>query len=137
MKSIEPGSDEYKEEGILFVRVSDMSKFEITDPEICLSENIIDNVFNLFPKKDTILFSKDGSVGIAYKMENDASTIAISRAFLEYSTSSFDFLRAVNDSLIFCANSSCFLISSSGISTFSISDGFQCFIIAPLESLSA
>ncbi len=78
MKSIEPGSDEYKEEGILFVRVSDMSKFEITDPEICLSENIIDNVFNLFPKKDTILFSKDGSVGIAYKMENDASIITSS-----------------------------------------------------------
>lgn len=78
MKSIEPGSDEYKEEGIPFIRVSDMSKFEIREPEICLSENITDNVLNLLPKKDTILFSKDGSVGIAYKMENDAKIITSS-----------------------------------------------------------
>lgn len=78
MKSIEPGSDEYKEEGIPFVRVSDMSKFDITEPGICLSENVIDNAKELFPKKDTILFSKDGSVGIAYKMENDARIITSS-----------------------------------------------------------
>ena len=59
-KSIEPGSEAYKEEGIPFVRVSDISKYEITPPEIFLSHDIVEDVEALFPKKDTILFSKDG-----------------------------------------------------------------------------
>ena len=74
-KSIEPGSEAYQDEGIPFVRVSDVSKYEITSPEIYLSHNIVENVEVLFPKKDTILFSKDGSVGIAYKLEHDEDII--------------------------------------------------------------
>lgn len=74
-KSIEPGSDSYKDEGIPFVRVSDVSKYEITSPEIYLSHDVVENVAALFPKKDTILFSKDGSVGIAYKLERDEDII--------------------------------------------------------------
>ena len=30
---------------------------------------------NLFPRKDTILFSKDGSIGIAYKVREDMTAI--------------------------------------------------------------
>lgn len=74
-KSIEPGSDAYKDEGIPFIRVRDVSKHEITSPEIYLSQDIVENVKELFPKKDTILFSKDGSVGIAYKLEHDEDII--------------------------------------------------------------
>ena len=74
-KSIEPGSDAYQDEGIPFVRVSDVSKFEVLEPELFLPDNIIDNTELLFPKKDTILFSKDGSVGIAYKVEEDMRII--------------------------------------------------------------
>lgn len=74
-KSIEPGSEAYKEEGIPFVRVSDISKYEITPPEIFLSHDIVEDVEALFPKKDTILFSKDGSVGIAYKLERDEDIV--------------------------------------------------------------
>lgn len=74
-KSIEPGSDAYADDGIPFVRVSDMNKYEITDPEIKLDPKSITSPEKLFPKKDTILFSKDGSVGIAYKVENDMSFI--------------------------------------------------------------
>ncbi len=74
-KSIEPGSDVYCDDGIPFVRVSDVTKFGITDPEIHLPENIVPDPEKLYPKKNTILFSKDGSVGIAYKMENDAAVI--------------------------------------------------------------
>lgn len=74
-KSIEPGSDSYKDKGIPFVRVSDVSKYEITSPEIYLSHDVVENVAALFPKKDTILFSKDGSVGIAYKLERDEDII--------------------------------------------------------------
>lgn len=74
-KSIEPGSEAYQDEGVPFVRVSDISKYEITPPEIYLSQNIVKNAESLFPKKDTILFSKDGSVGIAYKIERDEDII--------------------------------------------------------------
>ena len=74
-KSIEPGSDAYQDKGIPFVRVSDVSKFEISKPEIHLSEENIQNVSELYPKKDTILFSKDGSVGIAYKIDKDEKMI--------------------------------------------------------------
>lgn len=74
-KSIEPGSETYKDEGIPFVRVSDISKYEITSPEIYLSYDVLENVDALYPKKDMILFSKDGSVGIAYKLERDEDIV--------------------------------------------------------------
>lgn len=74
-KSIEPGSDAYQNEGIPFVRVSDVSKFEVSEPELFLPDDVIENAESLFPKKDTILFSKDGSVGIAYKVEEDMRII--------------------------------------------------------------
>lgn len=74
-KSIEPGSEAYKSEGLPFVRVSNVSKYGITPPEIHLSPDVVENVEALFPKKDTILFSKDGSVGIAYKLESNENII--------------------------------------------------------------
>lgn len=77
-KSIEPGSDAYCDTGIPFVRVSDISKFEITKPEIHLTNNFAENIEMLYPKKDTILFSKDGSVGIAYKVKQDETFVTSS-----------------------------------------------------------
>lgn len=74
-KSIEPGSEVYVEDGIPFVRVSDVSKFEISEPEVKLRNDILPNPEVLFPQKDTILLSKDGSVGIAYKVETSMSVI--------------------------------------------------------------
>ena len=74
-KSIEPGSDAYCDEGIPFVRVSDVTKYKIRNPEIKLSRDIVPDATTLFPCKDTILFSKDGSVGIAYKVERDMKVI--------------------------------------------------------------
>jgi type I restriction enzyme M protein len=76
-KSIEPGSDAYQTEGIPFIRVSDISKFGISQPEIHLDPKIY-NDETLKPKKDTILLSKDGSVGIAYKVEQDLDVITSS-----------------------------------------------------------
>ncbi|SFP93581.1 restriction endonuclease subunit S [Parafilimonas terrae] len=72
-KSIEPGSAAYMDEGIPFIRVADLSKFGLTETEIHLSP--IKELENLFLKKDTILLSKDGSVGIAYKMEEDMQAV--------------------------------------------------------------
>ena len=80
-KSIEPGSEYYQSDGVPFIRVSDISKFEIEDPEIHLPLDIVDNIEDLYPEKDTILFSKDGSVGIAYKVE-DRMEIITSGALL-------------------------------------------------------
>lgn len=74
-KSIEPGSDSYRNEGIPFVRVSDVTKYGIKDPSIKLPFNIVDKPAKLYPKENTILFSKDGSVGIAYKVEKDTEII--------------------------------------------------------------
>ncbi len=74
-KSIEPGSDYYGDEGIPFVRVSDITKYGISAPEIKLPVDVVPNVKSLYPQKDTILLSKDGSVGIAYKVERDLDVI--------------------------------------------------------------
>lgn len=72
-KSIEPGSDEYKDEGIPFLRVSNLTKFGLTDSNVFLDKKKYENL--LKPRKDTILFSKDGSIGIAYKAESDLDCI--------------------------------------------------------------
>ena len=73
-KSVEPGSEAYQDSGIPFVRVSDVTKFGISEPNIFLSPSDF-NLNELRPKKDTILLSKDGSVGIAYKIEEDMDCI--------------------------------------------------------------
>lgn len=67
-KSIEPGSDAYQETGVPFIRVSDLSKFGLSDTAIHLNAKDYRDVIR--PKKNTILLSKDGSVGIAYKVED-------------------------------------------------------------------
>jgi hypothetical protein len=78
-KSVEPGSDAYSDEGLPFLRVADYNKFGISSPEKKLSESFCrDNqvlIESLKPKKETILFSKDGSVGTAYMLCEDADLI--------------------------------------------------------------
>jgi type I restriction enzyme M protein len=74
-KSIEPGSDAYQQDGLPFIRVSNLSKFGITSTEIHISHDLIENIESLKPKKDTILLSKDGSIGIAYKVDNNLEAI--------------------------------------------------------------
>lgn len=72
-KSIEPGSEAYQTDGIPFIRVANLSKFGITDTDVYLSAEEYGDIMR--PKKDTILLSKDGSVGIAYKVEEDTNII--------------------------------------------------------------
>lgn len=72
-KSIEPGSEAYQTDGIPFIRVANLSKFGITDTDVYLSAEEYGDTIS--PKKDTILLSKDGSVGIAYKVEEDTNII--------------------------------------------------------------
>lgn len=75
-KSIEPGSKSYQTNGVPFIRVQDLTKFGLTDTSIYLSENEFKDCIR--PKKDTILISKDGTVGIAYKMNKDEDLITSS-----------------------------------------------------------
>ncbi|MDR2426587.1 MAG: restriction endonuclease subunit S [Endomicrobium sp.] len=78
-KSIEPGSEAYSDEGLPFLRVSDYNKFGISEPEKKLSDNFYNAnrtlINSLKPKKETILFSKDGSAGTAYLLYEDANFI--------------------------------------------------------------
>lgn len=88
-KSVEPGSEAYQGSGIPFVRVSDVSKFGFSEPNVFLSPNVF-SLKELQPKKDTILLSKDGSVGIAYKVEEDMNCIT-SGALLHLSVFNRDY----------------------------------------------
>lgn len=73
-KSIEPGSDAYQNEGIPFIRVANLSKNGISESDVFLSKDEFGE-FPVMPKKNTILLSKDGSVGIAYKVVEDMKAI--------------------------------------------------------------
>ena len=75
MKSIEPGSAAYQDEGVPFYRVSDISKEGLKDPDIFLDEKKY-YTEDLSFKKDMILLSKDGSIGIAYKVEKDMKALS-------------------------------------------------------------
>ena len=78
-KSIEPGSDVYSDDGLPFLRVADYNKFGLTKPDKKLSDTFCaeneELIKKLKPKKETILFSKDGSVGTAYMLRNDEDLI--------------------------------------------------------------
>lgn len=89
-KSIEPGSEAYQDSGIPFVRVSNISKTGLSDTDIYLDRAKYEND-NLKPKKDTILLTKDGSVGIAYKADKDLDVIT-SGALLHLKIVDKDFL---------------------------------------------
>ncbi|WP_201617416.1 restriction endonuclease subunit S [Psychrobacter urativorans] len=72
-KSIEPGSEAYQETGTPFYRVSNLTKFGLIQPDIHLDEYKYSDTIR--PKKDTILLSKDGTVGMAYKVAKDIDGI--------------------------------------------------------------
>jgi len=67
-KSVEVGSGEYLDEGIPFIRVSNISPFEITE-EKYISEKLYVEIKQHQPKQGEILFSKDGSPGIAHYLD--------------------------------------------------------------------
>ena len=64
-KCVEVGSGEYLDEGIPFVRVSNLSPLEITK-EKYISEKLYAEIEQHQPRKGEILFSKDATPGIAY-----------------------------------------------------------------------
>jgi len=83
-KSIEPGSDIYSDDddSLPFLRVADYSKYGLTQPQKYLKPTFVAENYAelelLKPKKNTILFSKDGSVGEAYCLQADADFVTSS-----------------------------------------------------------
>ena len=83
-KSLEPGSNYYSDDetGLPFMRVADYNKFGLSEPNKKLTFDYIkdnqDKIDNLKPKKGSILFSKDGSVGTAYHLRHDFEGITSS-----------------------------------------------------------
>ena len=70
-KCVEPGSEVYRDDGIPFVRVSNLSKFGINDDnQQFLSESLYDTLKMYQPKKGEILISKDATPGIAYYLKD-------------------------------------------------------------------
>ena len=83
-KGIEIGADAYTEDGIPFIRVSNLNKFGITDnSQQYLSEKLYEDLKSKYqPKKDDILLSKDGTPGIAYFLSENPQKMIISGGIL-------------------------------------------------------
>jgi len=66
-KCVEPGSEAYQNNGVPFVRVSNISKFGINDDnQQFISESLYESLKMYQPQKGEILLSKDATPGIAY-----------------------------------------------------------------------
>ena len=82
-KSIEPGSEAYQENGILFVRVSNLSKFELSDNnQQFISEELYNELKTHQPKKGEILLSKDATPGMAYFLNEETQKMIVSGGIL-------------------------------------------------------
>ena len=80
-KSVEVGSSEYLDEGVPFVRVSNLSIFEITE-EKYISEDLYrkNKIHQL--RKGEILLSKDATPGIAHYIKEQTPNMIVSSGIL-------------------------------------------------------
>lgn len=76
-KGVEPGSDKYFKTGKPFLRVSNLSKFEITNNnQKYLENNLYMQLKKSYePKKGEILLSKDATPGVAYVLKESIECI--------------------------------------------------------------
>ncbi|PIR89318.1 MAG: hypothetical protein COU07_00255 [Candidatus Harrisonbacteria bacterium CG10_big_fil_rev_8_21_14_0_10_40_38] len=82
-KSVEPGSEAYQENGIPFVRVSNLSKFELSDNnQQFISEELYNELKTHQPKKGEILLSKDATPGRAYYLNEESQKMIVSGGIL-------------------------------------------------------
>lgn len=81
-KGVEVGSEAYADEGKDFIRVSDFTIYGIEDVEKKISEELYEGLKeNYKPKKGEVLFTKDGTIGISFALNEDVDAI-VSGAFL-------------------------------------------------------
>jgi len=82
-KSIEPGSEAYQENGIPFVRVSNLSKFELSDNnQQFISEELYGELKTHQPRQGEILLSKDATPGMAYYLNEESQKMIVSGGIL-------------------------------------------------------
>jgi restriction endonuclease S subunit len=82
-KSVEPGSEAYQENGVPFVRVSNLSKFELsTNNQQFISEELYEELKSYQPKKGEILLSKDATPGMAYYLNEEPQKMIVSGGIL-------------------------------------------------------
>lgn len=93
-KGIEVGSDEYQENGIPFVRVSNLNKFEINENnQQYISQKTYDRLaLEYQPQKGEILLSKDGTAGIAYYLNETPPQMIISGGILRLTITDSEYL---------------------------------------------
>lgn len=93
-KGIEVGSEEYCEEGIPFVRVSNLSQHGINNNNMqYISEKYYDSIANIYqPKKGEILLSKDGTPGIAHYLNETPPKMIPSGGILRLSLHNNEYL---------------------------------------------
>ncbi|MCM1339899.1 MAG: hypothetical protein NC191_09540, partial [Muribaculaceae bacterium] len=93
-KGIEVGSEEYCEEGIPFVRVSNLSQYEISNNNMqYISEKYYDSIADIYqPKKGEILLSKDGTPGIAHYLNETPPKMIPSGGILRLSLHNNEYL---------------------------------------------
>jgi len=81
-KGVEVGSEEYKEDGYPFIRVSDFSIYGIDEAEKKISEKLYRKLKEDFePNAGEVLFTKDGTIGLTSVLDKDIEAI-LSSAFL-------------------------------------------------------
>ena len=80
-KCVEVGSEAYLDEGIPFVRVSNLSPFEITEEKF-ISEELYEELQQYQPEQGEILFSKDATPGIAHYLREQPSRMIPSSGIL-------------------------------------------------------
>ena len=84
-KCVEVGSKNYLESGIPFVRVSNLSPFEITQ-EKYISEELYAKIKEYQPEKGEILLSKDATPGIAYHLRAEPEKMIPAGGILRLTT---------------------------------------------------
>lgn len=80
-KGVEVGSNEYIDEGIPFIRVSNISHKELTE-EKYISDILYGNLNKYQPRENEILLTKDGTPGIAYHIYNEPKAMIPSGGIL-------------------------------------------------------
>ena len=102
-KCVEVGSKAYLDAGIPFVRVSNLSPFEITE-EKYISEELYAKVEQHQPQKGEILLSKDGTPGVAHYLRHEPQKMIPAGGILRLKSKSdrinSEYLTLVLDSII-------------------------------------
>ncbi len=90
-KCVEPGSEAYRDSGIPFMRVSNLSKFGINDDnQKFLTEELYDTLKAHQIKKGDILLSKDATPGLAFYLKDAPDKMIPSSGILRLAVKNID-----------------------------------------------